>query len=151
LVTTRSTVYVVGILKSPSSQTLHVTSLSASTGEPLASVDVPSNITEGSSGILSLSSDTTTLDPRVVWLEAGTIRSLGLVPNLKEKPTSVKGPTYNKIVDVGLHGKGLFVALKTDDTGRILKLDAEKAGPKVIWEFSDSVSIYCILSTALPM
>jgi hypothetical protein len=91
--------------------------------------------------ILTLLSDTTKLGPRVVWLEAGAIRSVSLVPYLTEKPTSVKGP-YNKIIDIGLQDKGHFVALNTDDTGRVLSLDTSKAGLKVIWEFEDSVSIY---------
>lgn len=89
--------------------------------------------------MLTLFSDTTTIDPRVVWLEAGSIRSVSLIPNLTEKPTSVKG-SYNKIIDVGLQDKGHFIALNTDDSGRVLSLDTSKAGLKVIWEFEDSVS-----------
>ncbi|KAH9981995.1 hypothetical protein BJV74DRAFT_852482 [Russula compacta] len=138
LVTTPSAVYVVGLEKSFASFTLHVTSLSSSTGELVASVTFPSSITEGPSGILALSSDSTTLNPRVVWLETGVIRSVSLVPHLTEKPTSVEGSVYTKIVDIGLQSKGHFVALKTDSTGRVLMLDADKAGLKVIWEFADS-------------
>lgn len=89
--------------------------------------------------MLTLCSDTTTLDPRVVWLEAGSIRSVSLVPHLTKKSTSVKG-SYSKIIDIGLQEKGHFVALSTDDSGRVLGLD--KAGLKVIWEFEDSVSIH---------
>jgi ER membrane protein complex subunit 1 len=89
-------------------------------------------------GILTLFSDTAT---RVVWLEAGTIRSVSLVPSLTEKPTSVKG-SYSKIIDIGLQDKGHFIALNTDGLGRVLSLDTSKAGLKVIWEFEDSVSIY---------
>jgi hypothetical protein len=91
--------------------------------------------------MLTLSSDTATLDPRVVWLEAGVIRSVSLVPHLTEKPTIVKGSAYSKIVDIGLQSKGHFVALNTDDTGRVLTLDASKAGLRVIWEFDDSVGV----------
>ena len=89
--------------------------------------------------MLTLFSDATTPHPRVVWLEAGAIRSVSLVPYLTEKSTSVKG-SYSKIIDVGLQDKGHFIALGTDDTGRVLGLD--KAGLKVIWEFEDSVSVY---------
>jgi hypothetical protein len=141
LVTTPSTVYVIGLSKSFASYTLHVTSLSSSTGELVASVNFPSSISEGSSGILTLSSDTATLDPRVVWLDAGVIRSVSLVPYLTENPITVKGSTYSKIVDIGLQSKGHFVALSIDDTGRVLTLDANKAGLKVIWEFDDSVGV----------
>jgi hypothetical protein len=141
LVTTPSTIYAIGLSKSFASYTLHVTSLSSSTGELVASVDFPSSIAEGSLGMLTLFSDTTTLDPRVVWLEASAIRSVSLVPYLTEKPTSVKG-SYIKIIDIGLQDKGHFIALNTDDTGRVLSLDTSKTGLKVIWEFEDSVSIY---------
>jgi hypothetical protein len=60
----------------------------------------------------------------------------------------VKGSAYGKIIDIGLQSKGHFVALKTDDTGRVLKLDAGKEGLKVIWEFADSVS-KCAVSRPL--
>lgn len=142
LVTTPSAVYVVGLEKSFASFTLHVTSLSSSTGESVASATFPSSITEGPSGILALSSDSTTLNPRIVWLETGVIRSVSLVPYLTEKPTSVQGSAYTKIVDIGLQSKGHFVALKTDSTGQVLMLDTDKAGLKVIWEFADSVCAY---------
>lgn len=69
------------------------------------------------------------------------MHSVSLVPSLTEKPTSVKG-SFSKIIDIGLQDKGHFVALNTDDTGRVLSLDTSKAGLKVIWEFEDSVSIY---------
>jgi ER membrane protein complex subunit 1 len=140
LVTTPSTIYVIGLSKYFASYTLHVTSLLSSTGELVASVDFPSSIAEGPLGILTLLSDATTLDPRVVWLEAGAIRSVSLVPSLTVKPTSVKG-SYSKIIDIGLQDKGHFIALNTDDTGRVLSLDTSKAGLKVIWEFEDSVSV----------
>jgi hypothetical protein len=139
LIITPSTVYVVGLAKSFASYTLHVTSLSPSNGEVIASVHIPSSIAEGSSDILTLSSDTTTLHSRVVWLEAGAIRSVQLVPKLSAKPSFVQGSVYSKIIDIGLQRKGHFVALKTDDTSRVLKLDAEK-GLEMIYEFPDSVS-----------
>jgi ER membrane protein complex subunit 1 len=147
LVTTPSTVYAIGLSKSFASYTLHVTSLSSSTGELVASVDFPSSIAGGSLGMLTLSSDTATFEPRVVWLEAGTIRSVSLVPYLTEKPTSLKG-SYSKIFEIGLQEKGHFIALNTDDTGQVLGLDATNARLKVIWEFEDSVSVY--LESHLP-
>jgi len=139
LIITPSALYVVGLAKSFASYTLHVTSLSPSNGEVIASVDIPSSIAEGSSDMLTMSSDMTTLQPRVVWLEAGAIRSVQLVPKLSAKPSFVQGSVYSKIIDIGLQSKGLFVALKTDDASRVLKLDAEE-GLKVIYEFPDSVS-----------
>lgn len=139
LVITPSSIYVVGLAKSFASYTLHVTTLSSSNGEVIASIDIPSSIAEGSSDMLTLSSDMTTLHPRVVWLEAGAIRSVQLVPTLSAKPSVVQGSVYSKIIDIGPQSKGHFVALKTDDASRVLKLDAE-TGLKVIYEFPDSVS-----------
>ena len=141
LVVTPSTVYVIGLAKSFASYTLHVASLSSSNGEVVASVNIPSSISEGLSDMVVLSSDTTILEPRVAWLEAGALRSVQLVPSLTVKPTFLQGSVYRKIIDIGLQSKGHFVALKEDDAGRVLKLDAEK-GLKVIYEFPDSVSTY---------
>jgi len=142
LVATPSTIYVVGLAKSLASYTLHVTSLSSSTGEVVASVKFSSSIVEGSSAVLTLSPGPTTANPRIVWLEAGAIRSVSLVPQLTDKPTLVKGSEYRKIIDIGLESKGYFVALKTDDTGRVLRFDAERGILEVIWEFGNSVSAH---------
>ncbi|KAF8258763.1 hypothetical protein EI94DRAFT_1728071, partial [Lactarius quietus] len=124
LVTTPSTVYVIGFTKSLASNTLHVSSLSTSTGKLVATTDIPLSVAVGSSDVLVLSSD------------AGTIRSVGLVPNLTEKPTSVSASAYTRIVDINLQSKGHFVALTANGAGCILKLDVDKL--KVIWEFPDS-------------
>ncbi len=104
----------------------------------VASTNIPLSVAVVPSGVLTLSSDAASLFPRFVWLEAGTIRSMALAPGLTEKPTSVTGPAYTRIVDIGLHNKGHFVALTENGSGRILKLDVDKL--KVIWEFTDSVS-----------
>jgi hypothetical protein len=105
----------------------------------VAAINIPSSITEGSSDMVVLSSDVTTFKPRVVWLEDGALHSVQLVPSLTAKPTVVQDSVYRKIIDIGLQSKGHFIALRTDDTGRVLKLDAEE-GLKVIYEFPDSVS-----------
>ena len=138
LVTTPSTVYIVGLTKSLASKTLHISSLSISTGELVVTKNIPLSVAVGPSDLLVLSSDAAVLTPRVVWLEAGTIRSVELIPNLTEKPTSVTGSAYTRIVDIGLQSKGHFVALTVNGTGRVLKLDVDKL--KVIWDFPDSVS-----------
>ena len=141
LVTTSNNVYVVSLVRSFASYALNVTSLSSSNGEEVASINIPSSISEGSSDMVVLSSDTTTFKPRVVWLEAGALRTVQLIPSLTAKPTLVRGSVYRKIIDIGLQSKGHFIALTTDDTGRVLKLDAEE-GLKVIYEFPDSVGTY---------
>ena len=130
---TPSTVYVIGL--TVDSKTLHVSSLSASTGELVASTNIPLSVAVGPSDVLALSSDTA---PRLVWLDFIRIRAIALVPELKEEPTSVKGPAYTRIIDIGLQSKGYFVALTADGSGRILQLDADKL--EDIWGFTDSVS-----------
>ena len=134
LVSTPSTVYVIGL----TSKTLHVSSLSTSTGELVTTTTIPLTVAVRLSDVLVVSSDAAIPIPRVVWLEAGTIRSIELVPNLKNKPTSVTGPAYTGIVDIGLQSKGHFVALTVNGTGRIHKLDVDKL--QVLWDFPDSVS-----------
>lgn len=134
LVTTPSTIYVIGLTKSSlASKTLHVSSLSTSTGVLVATTDIPLSVVVGPSDVLALSSDAAT---RLVWLEASTIRSLELASNLKAKPTSVSGSAYSRIVDISLQSKGHFVAQTTNGTSRILRLEVDKL--KAIWEFPDS-------------
>lgn len=140
-----STVYAIGLAKSFASYTVHITALSAADGTILAEVDVPSSITgDGPSSFLTLSikvqeDPTEYAAARIVWLEGGVIKSFPLTAGLKGKPASVKGAVYEKIIDAGLGDYGMFVALKDDGSGRVIKLGEEEKGLKVIWEFADSV------------
>lgn len=144
IIATPTTTYVVGLSKSFASYTLHVTSLSTSSGEELASANIPSSITDGPSSLLSLYP--TTSAPQIVWLESGTIKSVALTEKLDSKPTAIKGASYEQVLDVGLAEQGYLVALKAGDgTARIVKLAEEKEGLKVVWEFADSVRLFCIL------
>lgn len=148
MLATPSTTYVIGLSTTLASNTLHVSSLSTSTGELIASTTIPLSVAVKPSDVLALSSDTAALIPRVVWLEPGTFRSIALVPELTEKPISATGSAYTTIVDIGLQSRGYVVALTADGTGRILKLEADKLS--VIWEFSDSVST-CIRPSPAPL
>ena len=136
--TTPSNIFVIGLTKSLASKILHVTSLSTSTGVLVATTDIPLSVAVGPSDVLVLSSDAATLIPRLVWLEAGIIRPLELVPNLKAKQASVSGSAYSRIVDISLQSKGHFVAQTANGTSHIMKLEVDKL--KAIWEFPDSVS-----------
>ena len=138
LVTTPSTVYIIGLAKSLASKTLHVSSISTSTGVLVTTTEIPLSVEVEPSDVLVLSSDAATPISRLVWLEAGTIRSLELVSNLTAKSTSVSGSAYSRIVDIGLQSKGHFVAQTANGTSRILKLEVDQL--KAIWEFPDSVS-----------
>ncbi len=135
---TSSTVYILGLAKSFSSYTLHITSFSTDTGEAIYSGHIPSSITTGLSEAFILKDlKRPETAPQVVWFEQGKIKSLELTPELKAKPAAVKGAVYKKIKDVGLSEHGQFVAIAEDGSGRVIKLTPE--GLKVIWEYTDSV------------
>ncbi|KAH9942115.1 hypothetical protein B0H21DRAFT_526939 [Amylocystis lapponica] len=121
VVATPSTVYIIGLAKSFASYTLHVTALTAGTGEAVASVNVPSSIHNGLTDFLSLGGGSET-SPRVVWLEGGAIKAVSLAPELKAKPSALKGGMYKHIVDVGLSHYGQLVALKEDGTSHVVEL-----------------------------
>ena len=104
-------------------------------------MDIPSSIEHGPDSIILLSDFTGgSQTARAVWLEAGQIRSVALTPELKDKPSSTRGAAYRSLVNVGLGARGLFLALKEDGAGRVVKLSEDGTGLKVIWEFADSVS-----------
>ncbi|KAI0686950.1 hypothetical protein BC835DRAFT_1408443 [Cytidiella melzeri] len=137
---TSSAVYVIGLSKSFASYTLHIMALSPSDGTVLATVDVPSKIGDGPESILFAKRLGRGNEvARVAWLEGGKIQSVGLTPELKEKPATVKGAAYEKLIDTGLSEHGMFVAIKDDGAGRVIKLNEDGTGLKVIWEYKDSV------------
>ncbi|KAI0369552.1 DUF1620-domain-containing protein [Pilatotrama ljubarskyi] len=139
LVATHSTVYILGLSKSFASYTLHVTSLSPTTGETIASSNIPSSITAGFSEVLVLrdlrASD---VEPQLVWLEDKAVKSFPLTPSLKAKTAVMKGATYRTIEDVGVSDYGQFVAIQDDGSARVIRLSSE--GLKVIWEYADSAT-----------
>lgn len=152
LVRTPSTVFAVGLVQSKRGWTLHVEALSASTGEVLASADILSNIHNALTDFLALfdSADESTL-PHVVWLEDETLKSIALTPTLREKPKSIRGEKFAKLLNVGLNERGHFVALKSDGSAQVMKLDNVHCAT-LIWEFDDSVSspymvFHCVVLT----
>lgn len=139
MIATSNTIYLIGLAKSFASYTLHVTTLSTQTGEVISTADISSSIKDGLVDFLVIrrSSDEA-VTPRIVWLEQESIRSIALTPTLDGK--SIKGSAYKSIVDVGLSEHGELVAIKTDGSSRILKLDADGSGIRSIWEYAESVS-----------
>ncbi|KAH9886661.1 DUF1620-domain-containing protein [Cubamyces lactineus] len=139
IVATPSTVYLLGLAKSFSSYTLHVTSISPATGELVASSAIPSSVTTGFSDVVVLRDlRAPELDPHLVWLEEKVLKSFQLTPGLKAKPAVNKGVAYKSVHDVGVSEYGQLVAVKEDGSGRVIRLSSE--GLKVIWEYSDSDS-----------
>ena len=137
LIVTDSTIYAVGLAKSFSSYTLHVTALSAETGELLTTQNIPSNIENGSDDFFKLSSPTSD-HPRLVWIEKGVVRSVVLIPKLTNKPQSLRGSAHTKILDVGLSEYGLFVVKTEDGSAKVFRLNQNTI--ESIWDFADSVS-----------
>lgn len=132
-----STIYAVGLAKSYASYTLHVTALSAETGELLTTRNIPSSIENGPDDFFTLSPSTSE-DPRLIWIEKGVVKSMALTPGLGGKPQSLKGSSNAKIVDVGLSEYGLFVVRKEDGSASVFKLNQNVI--ESIWDFADSVS-----------
>lgn len=139
LVIASDTVYAIGLAKSVSSYTIHVTSLSAETGQVISSVNVPSSIANFVADVVTLSR-TASASPRIAWLEQHTIRSVLLTPKLNEKPSSASKAEYAQLLDVGISGHGQLVAIRQDGSARVMKLVDKSPGIQAVWEFRDSVS-----------
>ncbi|KAH9929331.1 uncharacterized protein B0H18DRAFT_996604 [Fomitopsis serialis] len=139
IITTPSTVYLIGLAKSFASYTIHVTALSTATGELLTTGHIPSSISDGLTDFFELRDVKDAQVPlRIVWIEGGSVRYFGLTPELKEKPMGLKGAVYKNILDVGLSEYGQFVALKEDGTALVLRSVPE--GFRQIWEFAESAN-----------
>ncbi|KAI8996246.1 DUF1620-domain-containing protein [Trametes punicea] len=139
IIATPSAIYLLGLSKSFASYTLHVTSLSPSTGELIANGNVPSSVPAGFSDVVVLRDlKTPGVEPHLVWLEDKVIKAFPLTPNLKAKLAVIKGATYKAVQDVGVSEYGQLVAIKEDGSGWVIRLSSE--GLKVIWEYADSVT-----------
>lgn len=137
---TSSTLFAVGLVKSVSGYTLHISAFSAATGEVIADAHMPSNIHNGLTDFLVLS-DSSSEDPYIVWLEHGNkeVRFASLTPELKGQQKALKGATFKSILNIGLNEHGHFVALETDGSGMALKLNRDSKGITLVWEFAESV------------
>ncbi|KAG2143699.1 hypothetical protein DEU56DRAFT_884358 [Suillus clintonianus] len=134
-----STVYVVGLAKSFASYTLHVTTLSATTGEVIASVNIPANIKDERSKFVAVSSQTgPTTTACVNWLEDGALKAAVLTPDLKGQVMALPGVKYDSISDFGLSTNGQFLAIKEGGAAHVMHFDAHASSLRPIWEFSDA-------------
>jgi len=82
---------------------------------------------------------------RVIWIEQGSLKHVGLVPELNAKPVAVKNAEFGLLVDVGITHDGHIVAAKKDGSGRIIKL--VESGVKSVHNFKDDVSLLSFAST----
>ncbi|TFK65860.1 DUF1620-domain-containing protein [Pluteus cervinus] len=134
---TPEAVYVLGVTKAAKADTysLQIVSLSPSSGESTASSGVSSKIQNPFKELLVLSDGEAA--PRVVWLEKGVLRSIILLPDLKNKAQSTKGSSVKELVDVGLCGYGHFVAVTTTGISHVYQARGEKDLTS-IWEYKGS-------------
>ncbi|KAF8809912.1 DUF1620-domain-containing protein [Phlegmacium glaucopus] len=139
LILTVDALYVVGVAKSFASYTLHVSSLSPSTGQVTLSANLASSIVDPLAHLAVLTQPNTT-QPQILWIEQETLRHVGLTPTLNEKAKLLKGTEYARILDVGLNDQGHAVISRKDGSTFVLKLDGEVNSAKSVWEFVDSVS-----------
>ncbi|KAG1790453.1 uncharacterized protein HD556DRAFT_1392090 [Suillus plorans] len=134
-----STVYLVGLAKSFASYTLHVTTLSANTGEVIASVNIPANIKDETSKFVAVSSQigpTTTVC--VNWLEDDVLKAAILTPDLKGQVMALPGVKYVRISEFGLSNNGQFLAIKEGGAAHVMHFDVQASSLRPIWEFGDA-------------
>ncbi|KAG7447298.1 DUF1620-domain-containing protein [Guyanagaster necrorhizus] len=135
VIATSTAIYAVGLAKSYSSYILHVAALSPESGQLLSTAHVASSVTNPSTDLALLTSNTVS---RLAWLEQGALKSVALSASLKEKPTTIKGATYRRLLDVGLSKHGYMVAIMSDGAGRVFRLEEDGSALNNIWEFEGS-------------
>ncbi|KAF9219877.1 DUF1620-domain-containing protein [Gyrodon lividus] len=162
-----STLYLAGFAKSVRSYTLHVTTLDLTTGELVASVHVPADVASALADFLlvgpSATSASTTgthsdasadktasideTGPCLIWLSPSSpsspsslsLFSAPLSPSLKGRVLTIPNASYERILDVGLAGNGLFMAFRDNGAGEVMGygFEARGAGVRVVWDFGD--------------
>jgi len=60
------------------------------------------------------------------------------MPDLKGKPTSLKGSSYKSFKDAGLKDHGQFIAIKPDESSQTYRLTEDNL---VFLDFADSVRV----------
>ena len=126
--------------KSVASYTLHVSTLSSSTGQVIVSANIPSSIVDPLAHFAVLTQPNTT-QPQVLWIEQETLRLIGLTPKLQEKGRQLQGTDYTRIMDIGLDDQGHAVISRKEGPSFVLKFVEVKLA-KAVWEFADSVSCF---------
>lgn len=140
LVTTKVTIYLVGLTKAFQGYTLHVVALDSSTGTTLSSIDIPSRI-DGPSDFIALTSSRTP-QPILAWLDNGYIKSVVLNPELKLKPQTIRDDMYKELRDVGIADAGMVIALTQNETSHVIRVNKGAQGVQKVWEFANSVCLF---------
>ena len=126
--------------KSIASYTLHVTTLSPSTGQVIISANILSNIIDPLAHFAVLTRPNTT-QPQALWIEQETLRFVGLTPTLKEKGKQLKGTVYTRIRDIGLNDQGHAVVSRKEGSTFVMNFD-EVNSANSAWEFVDTVRFF---------
>ncbi|KAF4611826.1 hypothetical protein D9613_004025 [Agrocybe pediades] len=137
LTLSQSTLFATGFAKSTASFTLHATSLSLPTGELNTFVNIPSALADPLHQFILLTRPDLE-KPIAIWLEQGAFRYVALTPDLLEKPRSVKGEGFARLVDIGLSEFGYAVVLRNDESSFVMRLEGMVGQAKPVWEFDDS-------------
>ncbi|KAF5329789.1 hypothetical protein D9619_009250 [Psilocybe cf. subviscida] len=153
--------YVLAVVQSIASYTLHVTTLNPFTGALLKGQHLQSTLlnplvqfavlaassrTVGAAGAVNTIATTPApaTVPVVAWLKTRTLRHLMLTLELDEKLRLMPELGFKRVVDVGAHvyGKDECVPVKADGSSSLIRLRLEEDGNKrkvkaqagVIWE-----------------
>jgi ER membrane protein complex subunit 1 len=120
IVATTTTIYLIGLEKSAKTYTLHLTSLSASTGDEIASTPVSSSIFRG------LKETPLSAIPTRIQSSHGSNKEpythSPSRPISKENQLPLKGSPCKSFKDVGLKDHGQFIAIKPDESSGVYKL-----------------------------
>jgi hypothetical protein len=137
LLPTANAVYALGLSKSLSSLTLHVSALDPTSGATLASIPIPSAL-QSVADVLVLHTESG--QAVLAWLESGSLKTLTLDSELRNKPVTAKaaGKNIRRLVDVRLSKYGMLVGLQDDGAGVVLRLN-NKAALERATVFADSV------------
>jgi hypothetical protein len=147
LILSSDTLYVIGMAKSFASYTLHVSTLSPSTGQVIISANILSSIVDPLAHFAVLTRPNTT-QPQALWIEQEKLRFVGLTPTLKEKGRQLQGTGYTGILDIGLNDQGHAVISRKEGSSFVLKFD-EANSAKSAWEFVDSVIFFFLFQKYL--
>ncbi|KAF8644498.1 hypothetical protein AX16_008429 [Volvariella volvacea WC 439] len=139
LVATNAALYVIGLMPAKEGYKLHLTSLNPTTGEQISTADVSAKIKEPLTDYFVVHTPPPNVVGRVLWLENGFLKSIGLQKNVKaSKPQTFEGLKFASIIDPGLAGHGWFVAVTTEGLSRIFKIFDDGLGVAKVWDYEGS-------------
>ncbi|KAG6330871.1 hypothetical protein ID866_8220 [Astraeus odoratus] len=138
---TSAAIYAIGLARTKTARTLHITTLSPTDGSLIASVNIPANLVNGRSDFALLNAranPNSSLDvnaplwPCLSWLESSSLRFAVLSPNLKGQVRIIPGINYTHIQDIGLTDVGQFMAFTEGGVAHLMRYDGGSLPPSDI-------------------